>query len=82
MKAVKSSTGDVSAKDLVNAANAGHLSRQTRNNLKALADTVQEKLSALDKFTSKDRAAAMEKNANGMMDWKADNKAAMAFTAA
>ena len=78
MKAVKNSTGDISANDVMNAAKEAKLPKKTRNNLQTLAETAQAKLAALDKFTGKDLAAAMGKQGE-MVDWKEGNATAQAF---
>ena len=82
LKAAKGASGDVSARDVANAAENAKLPKQMLNNLKSLAKTAQNSLAALDKFTGKDLAAAMERQPDGTLDWKKDSKVGKAFNAA
>jgi len=81
LKAVKGSTGEVTEVAVEKAAKSAKLPKEMTTHLKELAGKAQECLAALDQFTGKDLAAAMEKKA-GTVGWKEDSKAAMAFAAA
>ena len=79
LKAVQGSTGEVTEKAVATAAKSAKLPRATTTHLKELAGKAQECLAALDRFTGKDLAAAMEKKADGTVGWKADSRAGKAF---
>ncbi len=79
LKAVKGVSGELNAEEVAKAANSAKLPRAMKNELKSLAEAAQKSLAALDKFTGKDLAAAMEKKADGTVDWKEGSMAAKAF---
>ena len=79
MKAMNGASGEISADNVAKAAAKAKLPKEIRTTLKSLAETAQASLAALDKFTGKDLAAAMQKNADGTVDWKEDNMVAKAF---
>jgi hypothetical protein len=82
LKAVQGSTGSITEKAVAKAATSANLPRETKNRLKELAGKARECLAALDAFSGKDLASAMEKKADGTIDWKEGNRAAKAFVAA
>lgn len=82
LKAVQGSTGSITEKAVAEAAKGAKLPKATTTRLKELAGTARECLAALDAFTGKDLASAMEKQADGKIDWKAGNRAAKAFAEA
>ena len=79
---MQGSTGSITEKAVATVATSAKLPRETKNRLKELAGKARECLAALDAFTGKDLASAMEKQADGKIDWKAGNRAAKAFVAA
>ena len=79
MKAMNGASGEINAEDVAKAATKAKLPKEIRTTLKSLAETAQASLTALDKFTGKDLAAAMQKNADGTVDWKEDSMVAKAF---
>ncbi|MBR4222922.1 MAG: hypothetical protein IKR81_17305 [Victivallales bacterium] len=79
LKAVKGVSGELNAEEVAKAANSAKLPRAMKNELKSLAEAAQKSLAALDKFTGKDLAAAMEKKADGTVDWKEGSMAAKSF---
>lgn len=79
---LKAASGGINAEDVEKAAENAKLPEGTRTELKSLAETAQANLAALDRFTGKDLAAAMEKKEDGSIDWKNDSAVAEAFRAA
>ena len=79
LKALNGASGEINAKDVEKAATNAKLPKEIRESLKTLAQAAQESLAALDKFTGKDLAAAMEKKADNSIDWKDDSIVAKAF---
>ena len=79
MKALNGASGEINAEDVAKAAAKAKLPKEIRESLRSLAETAQGCLAALDKFTGKDLAAAMEKKADNSIDWKDDSLVAKAF---
>ena len=79
MKALNGASGEINAEDVAKAAAKAKLPKEIRESLRSLAETAQGCLAALDKFTGKDLAAAMEKKADNLIDWKDDSLVAKAF---
>jgi len=79
MKALNGASGEINAEDVAKAATKAKLPQEIRTKLKSLAETAHASLAALDKFTGKDLAAAMEKKADNSIDWKDDSIVAQAF---
>ena len=82
LKALNGASGEINAEDVEKAATKAKLPKEIRTTLKSLAETAQTSLAALDKFTGKDLAAAMEKTKDNSVDWKDGNMVAEAFKAA
>ena len=63
LKALNGASGEINAEDVAKAAAKAKLPKEIRESLRSLAETAKDSLAALDKFTGKDLAAAMEKAA-------------------
>ena len=79
LKALNGAAGTVDAAAVEKAAKAAKLPKADIANLKSLAENAQKSLEALDRFSGRDLAAAMTKNADGTVAWKEGNSAAEAF---
>ncbi|MBR1921417.1 MAG: hypothetical protein IJ829_05375, partial [Kiritimatiellae bacterium] len=82
LKALNGASGTVDAAAVEKAAKAAKLPKADIANLKSLAADAQSCLKELDRYSGKDLAAAMTKNADGNVVWKDGNTAAEAFAKA
>ena len=82
LKALNGASEGIKADDVTKAAKSAKLPKDVRENLTTLARTAQSSLAALDKFSGKDLASAMEKTQDGSMDWIEGNMVAKAFAEA
>ncbi len=79
LKALNGASGTVDAAAVEKAAKAAKLPKDVTANLKKLAENAHKSLEVLDRFSGRDLAAAMTKNADGTVTWKEGNSAAEAF---
>lgn len=74
--------GHVTKAAMEKAAKAAGLSKELKNELVALAKTAEDNIKALDAFSGKELAAAMEKKPDGTIVWKEGNAAGKALMVA